>query len=258
MARWTQKFRSLLKFLANGISYLFSSLNQYGNLLVAAGTIALAIATYVHIDEARKMRLETKRLVDTTVEQFKIESYPSFSVIKIHGPSVESNNIVDSMEIINKGSISAFHVTILLLHRYHSKNGIIFQRLMDSVYLDEKKRSTLDFERKFLSDSGRKIESRKPLEGVYSIENLRILLLFIRFKVPYDDSFSYEEKAYIKEVKEKKPSSTSYNWEELNREDTIRNVKDCLIALSFPKSAAIVAEVEKIRAFFKDYPFMRN
>lgn len=241
-----------LKFLRKKIRYFFDILKPYGSLLAAFGTIFLATVTVFHIDEARKMRRETKRLVDTTIEQFKIESYPSFFITNVQGPSIESNNIVDSMKIINKGSISAFHVTIMLLHRYQGKKDT-FQRLMDSVYVDEKERSTLDFERKFLPDSVHRIESRKPLEKVYSIDNLRTLLGFIRFKVPYDDKYSYEEKAYIKEVKEKKPDTTSYGWEELNREDTIRHVRNCLTALSFPKSPAAETEVRRVKKFFRDY-----
>ena len=62
------------------IKTLLTKVNVYGNLIVAIATVTLAVITWSYIKEAKEMRLETKRLADISVEQFKIRAYPAFVI----------------------------------------------------------------------------------------------------------------------------------------------------------------------------------
>lgn len=228
---------------------LLSPLNTYGTLLVALCTLVLAIMTYSHIDEAKKMREETKRLADISVEQFKIKSYPTFMFV-VKGPSIDSNRIIDSVETHNRGTITAFNVTFLIVHVNEKDKGELkFFGLADHIYMDEVKRSSLDFKTKILPGTLYKIESRRPLTAKYSIENLKYLLLFVRFKVPYDNKFRYEECAYIKKVEKPKSDSTSYLWQRLNDEDTKKCISEYLRDIERTKTP----EFKKVKTFLADY-----
>ena len=247
--RWV-KISKMIRLIRDFIKgKLLSTLNIYSTLLVALCTIVLAIITYCHIDEAKKMRTETKRLADISVEQFKIKSYPTFIVV-VEGPSIDSNRIINSITTHNKGTITAFNVTFLIVHVIEKDNGELeFIGLADHIYIDEVGRSSLDFKQKILPNAFAKITSRKPLTAEYSIENLKYLLLFVRFKVPYDNKFRYEEWAYIKKVKKTKSDLTSYLWQQLNDEDTKKCINECLRDIEKTKTP----EINKVKMFLTDY-----
>lgn len=233
--------------------------NDNSSLIVAAATVALVLVTWWHIEEARKMRKETKRLADLQVEQFKITSYPTLMFTDVGGPNIKANKIFNDVRIYNKkGSVTAFRCTAMLVLAFiNPKSGKTFQLEADSVYwVNEEHRSTLDFEEKIVQDSHLHIQAKTPIDDDHSIENLIDLLIFVRFKVPYDKAFSYETAAYVNECTSPEASeSPSYLWQKLNTEDRKQLVIAYLEDLKNPQTA--VKEAEKAKAFLADYHFNR-
>ena len=99
---------------------VLSLFKDYSGLIVAIATIALALITYCHMNEAKEMReetknmaTETKRLADISIEQFKIKAYPAF-LIEVKEISVDSTGIKKVFKVVNKGEITAHNVTFLI------------------------------------------------------------------------------------------------------------------------------------------------
>jgi hypothetical protein len=82
------------------------------------------------------------------------------------------------------------------------------------------------------------------------------LLIFVRFKVPYDEAFSYETGAYVNERTNPEASeSPSYLWQELNTEDRKQLIIAFLEDLKNPQTA--VKEAKRAKAFLTDYQLNR-
>jgi hypothetical protein len=66
--------------IKDNIKRFAERLNKYANLIVAFATLLLVLVTAYYICEAQQMRIETKKLVDLNVRQFKVLSYPSIFI----------------------------------------------------------------------------------------------------------------------------------------------------------------------------------
>ena len=188
------------------------------------------------------MREETKRLVDTTILQFKIRSYPSF-FISARNVSFDSGEIKQEYKIHNKGEITAFEVTCLLVNGYKRPDGNEeYYNLVQAFYKKgEKTRTSLHYKSKILPGVVFELHSESPLPKNETFDSLSYSLIFVRFKVPYDKVYRYESSAYIL----KKQSI----WHPLSSDDTESLIKVYLKRLLISKKA----EDEQVKDFFVNY-----
>lgn len=242
----------LLKLIMEPIKFLkaiYFWMTKNHGFMVAIATIVLAGITYFHIREAQKMRnvtkemaVQTKRLADISIKQFKIKSYPTF-LIEAEKPFVKSSILFQKYKITNKGDITAFKVTSFLMNVHRKQNGgQFFDPLNATTYwMGEERRRTLDNEIKIPRGEPMSVETRKEVTDENSLDNLLYVLLFIRFEVPYDDKFSYETHGFtLRELDE-----GDKQWQKMNPGDTKRLVSDFREYFEgWPKS---------LKTFLKDY-----
>ena len=198
-------------------------MSRFSSLVIAFATIALVVVTYMHINEAKNMRkttekmaIETKRLADISIEQFKIKSYPTI-LITTKEYSPESYKIIQKFGFLNKGEISAFNFSALMINAY-KKNDIstsialnFIESLGGYYEIDGAKITLLDFETKIPKDTKFTLTTEHKLIPPFRVIHPIYTLIIFRFKVPYD-TYQYETYSFILE-KEKK-------WERMNNEDT--------------------------------------
>jgi len=243
-----------LLFLKESFKKIASFLNNYANVLVAIATISLAVITYFHIDEARNMRKETKRLVDISIEQFIIKSYPSLDIIT-EKPSLNSEGILQKFQINNMGDLTAFHVEFLPLHIFFETDGSSHISFVQSTYDESGKvRSTIDYDMKIVSHKGMEVNYKTRFTGKETLDKLKFLLIFLRFKVPYDEKFRYESFAYTLEKELSKEKS--YMWSELPRADIEHLSTSCvkdLKGFKFKRLYGGLDKYQKVLNFLKDY-----
>ena len=231
--------------LQKALDSLWKFINEHSSFAVAVGTLALAFFTVIHIREATQMRLETKRLVDVTVEQFKIKAYPAFSFTNAKWEENEKS-YVQRFEIINQGELPALNASILLLNLFEIEGSNDLQVIprIKAYYDSAPEITSLDFERN--------IKPRTINTLVYSTDKKKypikrspkFALIFVKFWVPYDykyelkrlKHYSYETCGYILENKTK--------WQMLRKEDKLE-LMERLMAGKQP---------EKIKESLKDYP----
>lgn len=243
-------------------------LNNYALLVTALATASLVLVTYFHIQEAKEMReatrdmaSETKRLADITVEQFKIKSYPNF-LIEQRPLSFESGKRIQSFILLNAGEITAFNVSFLSVNVYEKDTGELdFISLLYSIYQElERKleggkytkrgeqygKKGIGHEIKLPHDTSFAVQtaSRKPDER---IDKLRYNLIFIRYKVPFDDVYRYEVFGYNLKRRSSGEKPTSYEWQLMASSETTGLIKP------FTKSL----KNEKVKNFLADYSIMR-
>ncbi len=196
------------------------------------------------------MRIETKRLVDIGVEQFKMKSYPDLS-IAFRPLSYQSNEINQVLEINNRGEITAFNVTHLLVHVYENNSGRSFINLL-SYKEDREIRNGLRFKFNVSRNSTRIITKQDFIPEKLTFDSLKRALLFIRFEVPYDNKYKYKSIGYrLKKDMNVQESGIIYRWSEMDSNDT-----NILIKTYMDSPSAITdANYNDIKAFFKDYDF---
>ena len=200
-----------------------SAINNHNALIVAIATIALVVVTYCHMDEAKNMRettekmvTETKRLADISVEQFKIKSYPTI-LITNKEYSLESDEIIQKFGFTNKGEMSAFNLSILIINTYKKNKKIKskalrFKEKLNAHYIiADDKITSLDFETKLPPATKYLITQVDPIIPPFRVDHPIHALLIIRFKVPYD-TYRYETYSYILEEEKK--------WQRMNDDDT--------------------------------------
>ncbi|BBO72137.1 hypothetical protein DSCA_60670 [Desulfosarcina alkanivorans] len=181
------KKKPLISIFFGLVGHFLNWLNQYSNLMVALATFALAFLTYSHIDEAREMRKETKKLADSSIKQFMIKSYPVFLVV------TEKTEYIDgifnhSYQIHNMGELAAHDVTCLFVQVFKDrKKRWMFIVDSSGMYEGKNRSSNLDYSEKIPPNSHKKISFKKHFEGEYAFEEMVYQLVYIRFKVPYDD-----------------------------------------------------------------------
>lgn len=210
--RQGRKIKSFIKTILN-------ILNPYGNLIVAIATVTLATITWLYIEEAKQMRLETKRLADISVEQFKIRAYPAFVV----SPQIrlESDKLIQTFKITHRGEITAHKLIVQPINVFSIGKSDLFSFRNVTIY---EEKTSLDFEIPLLPNTFVKLESEGAFPDNHSIKTLKNLLLFIRFWVPYDNTYSYEAFGYTL-----KNTDSSYVWQIISQHDTkdlIRKLKD--------------------------------
>jgi hypothetical protein len=241
--------------LRRGFNRICERLDRYSNLIslftsvvVAVATIALAIITYFQINESREMRIETKRLVDTGIEQFKIKSYPDLSVV-FRPISHQSNDIIQVLEIRNRGEITAFNVTHLLVQVYEKDSHREFVNLF-SYKESEEVRNSLRFKFNISPDATKIISKRDSVPDKWTFDSLKGALLFIRFEVPYDNKYRYKTIAYqLKKNMDANEPGVIYRMYEMDSIDS-----DILIKQFIDTPSTITdTNYNDIKTFFKDY-----
>ena len=209
-------------------------LSSRANLFVAFATFVLAIVTTF-------MAIGTWKLADITVEQFKIKSYPTFFV-EMDEIKVETDSIFHNFKITNKGEISAHKVTLLLIYIYIIDDTPVFRTQLGLYYEGEQKMMAHSFEKKIFSNTSLNINNFGKVPIDYSIQNLKYALLFIKFKVPYDTIYRYEDYGYIlKNI----PNTKEYFFEEISYQDRNNLIN------SFMNKTGEWPEYKKF--FFNDY-----
>lgn len=248
----------LMKTLGSLTKLLLSQLNSHSNLIVASATIALALITWSYIYEAKQMRLETKRLADISVEQFKIRAYPSFII----SPEIvlESDKLAQTVNITNRGEIAAHRLTVLVVTGFSQKEQMRYICHTGTVYKGtNSEQTTLDFENDLLPNGQTTIEFKKDIlpNGTiiigtertshvnYSIDTLKCLLVILKFRVPYDDKYSYKVAGYVL-----KDTDPGHIWQNISQEDT-----QVLMSTLFRRVPEL--NNEKVDRFFADYEHMK-
>lgn len=230
-------------------------INEYSNLIVGVATVLLVFVTAIYIALSWEIATETKRLADISVEQFKIRSYPTFLITRAN-PTFVDGRYKDEIKIINKGEISSYETSILILWalatRKEQKIGLSFASDWTYIYKDKDTENIdiLDYNKKIPSKSATKfgIDNHMP-EKI--LNKIKYQLIFIRHKVPYNKSFDYESSAFAWEVKkqDKDKTTNEYRWE------TLPNSKrDELLEKFFNSEIIGLKKEKKIIEFFKDYP----
>jgi len=229
-----------------------------GTILLALVTIGLAVATFMHIREASEMRKETKRLADLSVEQFKIRAYPSF-LIDIEKAYLESDHFIDLIKITNMGEITAHKTTFLWNHLFKKGNQTHWV-LHDAAYYETSERTTvIDFEQSIFSRTLKKIanDSTTHPKG-FEFKNLSHGLLFVRFKVPYDEKYRYEKYGFVLKPDPDRKDEKSFKWQMLDS-ITTNNLTDAyFISLGKKLDKDTANKHNKISAFFADYAHQKG
>ena len=195
----------------------------FSSLVIAAATIALVLVTIKHINEARNMRktteemvVETKRLADISVEQFKIKSYPTIT-ITTKEYSLESDKNIQKFGFSNKGEMTAFNFSGLVINTYKDamrikSDDLTFKERLEVYYkIDEEKIALIEYEIKLPKGITRTLIHTNTIKPPYRANHPIHALIIIRFKVPYD-TYRYETYSFVLEEEKK--------WKRMNNEDT--------------------------------------
>jgi len=231
------------------IKNIIVTLDKYSTLLVAVATIALALFTGLYIWEARQMRIETKRLADLSVEQFKIRAYPSF-LIEFKEVKFESDKMTTVFKIHNKGEITAHKVTFFWVHGYSKLPKLMFVNMYGTYYGVEKEHTSIDYPFDVYSNTFKQITSKESLYKDYTIENIVYGVLFIKFWVPYDDRYRYESFGYKLKQDTDEKDKKLLSWQEIDIE-----AKENFIDNYFKNRNDFD---KRVKIFFKDYPLLKK
>jgi len=231
---------SIIEFLKGFLSFLSS----HANLLAALATFFLALLTFSHITVTKRMAEETKRLADINTEQFKIKSYPTF-LVELERIKPEPERLLKKLKIRNKGEITAYNVTFLLVQIYQRNDGLSFCADLGTYYESEERMTSINFETKIWKGSSKTIVSSNRFLDGCNIDNLKYLLLFIKFKVPYDTKYRYEVLGYILTKEYEKEKEPTYIWQEISINDRTNLIQRYLNLSSTWE--------QPIKLFFVDY-----
>jgi len=195
------------------IKSIFVWCKENSEILVAVATFILAILTYGHIRTTNNMAMETKRLADISIEQFKIKSYPTF-LIESDVVSVEADKFIQIFKIHNKGELTAYQVTFHIINAYKKGNGLIFVSEQRPFYESDENMTTLNFERDIWRQSSVKITTKNESTKDFNINSLTNCILFIKYKVPYDLKYRFKIKAFA--LKNDIEKNEHYIWQEIS------------------------------------------
>lgn len=249
----------------------FNFLQGLSSVILAISTVGLFIATVALVkithmnikvsqkmvtateemaEQTRRMAEYTKYNTDTLIEQFKMKSYPSLLIDATQSyAKPEGYEII--LHIINKGEITAYGANTLLVNAYKQNQKYFFFANVAAYYGSKEENTSLDYSKDYLKDSRFRITMKgKKYDKEHKMDDLKNLLLIIKFKVPYSDKYQYEEFAFewIKNPLHKNDISTKI-LQEVSDNDSTFLMKKYLTALI--KSTKPVNE--KIRSFFIDY-----
>lgn len=231
-------------------------LNKYSNLIVGIATVLLVLVTTIYIFLSWQIATETKRLADISIEQFKIKSYPTFLILRTN-PTYTDGKYKDEIKIHNKGEIASHKTSFLIIYviitqESNKQKQSSFWADWTYVYRDKDTENIdiLDYCKNILPNSGTIIGIDNSVPDLI-INNLKYQIVFIRHKVPYDSTFSYEAHVFAWEVKKKDKNSNenTFHWE------TLPNSRRDVLLENFFNSEIIAPDKEKkIIDFFVDYP----
>ena len=189
------------------------------NSLVAIGTLALACATIWYIIEARNMRIETKRLVDLSVKDFQLRAYPSFLII-LEDVYFDAGKLYQTIKIHNKGELTAHDVLFLVVHVYENAQTEtrVFKNLVQAYYEGDEWKTSLNYKTKIFREGHKSVASKTGFPEGQSIDTLKYLLLYIKFRVPYDANPKFETFSYTlkKDFRKTDNEKQYYFWQEID------------------------------------------
>jgi hypothetical protein len=143
-------------------------------------------------DASLKQFLETKRMVDSINEQFKIKSYPGFFVVP-EKVSVDSDKLTQKFSVENKGEVVARELSVLVINAYQEQPFHPFLDVLDApMYEYQGEKSMGNVEINMPPSARYNISTESKFPPTNSITTLKTVLIFVRFKVPYDTKYSYE------------------------------------------------------------------
>jgi hypothetical protein len=224
-----------------------------GTLLAALATALMTVFTWCSIDEARKMREETKRLVDLTVEDFKIRAYPSF-LIEFPSVNWKENELYESIKIHNKGEITAHNFTVLMVRVFlKSQQNFLFEHDLRPFYKGEEFKTTMNYPTKVFKDAFKFIESKQSIGKNDPRGNLTYLVFYIRFKIPLDSKYYYETFGFLlkEHITKKEVGDQTHFWQEIDNQLTSYLVKMHLETIN---KNFDFAKAEEIKSFLAEYP----
>jgi hypothetical protein len=230
-----------------------SCLNRYASLTVAIATFVLAGVTGLYLHEAREMTAQTKRLADISIEQFKVKSYPSIRMTN-EILSIDSKHFHEKYSLINEGDITAFNCTSLLFHVFLDKGKFNYIAEMGTYYSGQDKVTSLDYSKNISHREHLHLELQSNY-GKFSLDKLKYSILFVRFKVPYDEKFRYETVAWYlaKSPKMKGTTQVSYRWMLFTDADIEQQRERCVQIVRNQNSEMLKDETSRrVTQFFKD------
>lgn len=260
-------------------------LREYSSVIVAAGTLVLAVVTAVHIsytyklskdtealakstntmsaetkklaDSTKEMSEETRRLADLGIREFKMRAYPAFLIVTDQQLIyLEDKKLRQSFKILNKGELTAHNVTLSIVNFYKNDQGKgLYWHLGKAFYKDTDWKTSLNYETKIFKEGGGiRIFSKEDFPPNHSLDTLKYAVLHIKFKVPYVDGYNFETYGFIKKGAPEKsdPDKKYYIWQELDVDFTKKLVRGQLISVKNYKGEKKILKL--VRNFLEGYP----
>jgi hypothetical protein len=220
---------------------------------MAIATAYMAYNTSKSIEVTKDMIVETKRLADISVEQFKIKAYPSFLVGKISLEIIpdiltQEQKIYQEFYISNLGEITANNLTVMQIYIYEYDTMNVFSVVEGLLYRDKDNRriSAINCERIILPRSSISLASLGPIRKGCHISDISNMLIFIKFKVPYDTKYRYESFGFTLQKDIFQSQKSRYLWQEISFVDRQQLIKDFFVSSGFN---------QQLNSFFSDYDY---
>ena len=218
------------------ITWIKENPSTFSNLCIAFCTAVLVASTVCY----------TSRLVNLSIKQFQIKSYPVFSTV-IRSLTPQNENLQQNILIQNKGEITAFKVNVLFVNVYQkTSKAREFYECLDAHYMSlGEKVSLIDHQIKLLPGEVLAIKTHSPLTGKYEIKRPILALCFIKFHVPYSDTYEFDVSGFMyKRATEN--GETSYLPQMLYEEEKSKIIKVYKKDLDDHRNEKDI----KVRAFF--------
>jgi len=150
-----EKFKLMISNLKNIFNNLWDHIKFFfvylKKNLISIATLGMMVTTFFLALETQNMSVETKKLVDLSIEQFKIKSYPSF-LLEISNGKYLSENLYQEFKILNRGDITAHNVSFLAIV-FCNKNSKKYTTIMPRLFFEkdyDKGLNATDFDSKSL------------------------------------------------------------------------------------------------------------
>jgi len=232
-------------------------LDRVFSFSTAIAAVVLAFITYFQIDEARQMRRETNRMVNLSIEQFKIKSYPSI-LLSPYNLEITDNMITIQAKLMNKGEITAFQTSVAAIYVFSSNTTQYQFAVVENLsHINEggEKLRTLESTFDLYKDTHVPVDVPIVLKEDQTIRGLKYLIYIIRFKVPYDLQYRYKTFTFLFDSKPGNDSSqNTYRILPLlfdNRDRLVELFKKS--ALMRYSSEDVKAVDERLKRFLVDF-----
>jgi hypothetical protein len=177
------------------------------------------------------------------------KSYPTIMIPKKEY-YLESNKIIQKFSFTNKGELSAFNLSVLVINTFKGKirrkpNDLIFRENLGAFYSIDKdslasdKITSIDFETKLPKDLSYNLTSREPIKTPIPFRANHPIhaLVIIRFKVPYGN-YCYETYSFV--LKEEK------TWQRMSDSDTYDLLKKYFRKVKNEKALKFLSHNEQL------------